>query len=338
MKKAKKKVVSIVAVVLCAAVVIGLVSYDYIKSSNEVNKTYIAMGTVISSSISGKDAEKATAEIEEAINGLETACLSWRAEESDVWRINLNAGKDVSVSRETAAWIGRALDISADSDGAFDITVGKLTQLWNIGSGKEKLPDKETIKVLLEDVGYKKVMVSNTSVKIDSFQAIDLGAIGKGIACDVIRDILKEYDVKDAVISVGGSVLIFGNKASVGIANPDNSSQYMATVEVDNQSISTSGDYERFFEAEGKKYHHILDPESGYPAVTDLRSVTVICDSGLDCDALSTACFILGYRESLELLEKYEAQAVFVFDNHTVSVTDGLKNDFKLTSNDYTVE
>ena len=338
MIKAKKKVVSAVAIILCAAVVIGLVSYDYIKSSNEVSKTFVAMGTVVSASITGKDAESATKEVEETVIGLENACLSRWVEDSDVWRINQNAGNDVSVSRETAAWIGRALDFSADSDGAFDITVGELTQLWNIGSDEEAVPAKEDVTKLLEKVDYQKVIFSSTSVKIDNGQAIDLGAIGKGIACDVIKDVLAQYDIKEAVVSVGGSVLIYNQKASVGIVDPNNTQSHLATVEIDGQCVSTSGDYERFFEADGKTYHHILDPETGYPAVTDLRSVTVICDSGLDCDALSTACFIMGYRASLDLLEKYDAEAVFVFDNNTISITDGIKDDFKLTSNNYTVE
>lgn len=338
MTKAKKKVVSAVAIILCAAVVIGLVSYDFVKSSLEVSKTFVAMGTVVSSSITGKDAEKATKEIEETILGLENACLSRRVEESDVWRINQNAGNDVSVSTETAAWIGRTLDISADSDGAFDITVGKLTQLWNIGSGDEALPERKTIDTFLADVGYKNVVTRKTSVRIEAAQAIDLGAVGKGIACDVVKDVLTQYDIKEAVISVGGSVLIYNQKASVGIVDPNHTQVHLATIEIDKQCVSTSGDYERFFEADGKTYHHILDPETGYPAVTDLRSVTVICDSGLDADALSTACFVSGYRASLDLLQKYDAEAVFVFDNNTVSITDGIKNDFKLTSNDYTVE
>ncbi len=334
----KKKIIPIIAVVVCAAIVIGLVSYDFAKSSLSVESTNVAMGTVVSFSIKGKDAQSATDEIEEFISGLENSCLSWRVEESDVWRINDGAGTDVAVSTETASWIGRALDISADSEGAFDITVGKLTRLWNIGSGEEVLPDKETINTLLDDVGYKKVFVSDTSVKIEGCQAIDLGAIGKGIACDVTKDLLDNYSIKEAIVSVGGSILVYNQKASVGIADPNNSQKHMATVEVDNQCVSTSGDYERFFEAGEKKYHHILDPETGYPAVTDLRSVTVVCDSGLEADALSTACFVMGYRKSLELLNKYDAEAVFVFDNNAVIVTDGIKDSFKLTSDNYTVE
>lgn len=338
MVKNKRKVAGLISIILCVAIVIGLVSYDFIKSSQKHEKNFIAMGTVITTSITGEDAETATDEIEEIIISLEEACLSRRVEESDVWRINQGAGTDVSVSRETASWIGRALDVCADSNGAFDITIGKLSGLWNIGSGEEILPDKDEIKALLDGVGYKNVFVSNTSVKIEDTQAIDLGAIGKGIACDVIKETLDEYDINEAVISVGGSILIYSQKASVGIADPDNSSQHMATIEIDDQCVSTSGDYERFFEADGKKYHHILDPETGYPAVTDLRSVTVVCDSGLDCDALSTACFIMGYRKSLDLLQKYNAEAVFVFDNHTLSVTDGLKDKINITSDDYKVE
>ncbi len=338
MKKANKKIVSAVAICLCVAIVAGLVFYDFIKSSQQTKKTYIAMGTVITSSITGKDAEQTTGEIEEAVIGLENACLSWRTEGSDIWRINNNAGSDVSVSRETADWIGRTLDISADSDGAFDVTLGKLTQLWNIGNGNETVPSKDEINSLLENIGYKGIIVSDTSVRIGQAQSVDLGAVGKGIACDSIREILKSRDIKEAVISVGGSVIVYNQKASVGIIDPNNTATSMATVVVDDKCVSTSGDYERFFEADGKKYHHIIDPETGYPVVTDLRSVTVICDSGLDSDALSTACFVLGYRKSLELLKKYEAEAVFVFDNNTVSITDGLKNSFELTSDNYVVE
>lgn len=338
MTKNKKKIISIISIIVCFVLIVGLISYDFITSSNTVKSTHIAMGTVVSASITGEDAKKASDAIEETLAGLENACLSWRVEDSDVWRINKRNGEDVSVSRDTAYWISEALDVSADSDGAFDITVGKLTQLWNIGSEEAKVPSSGQIKALIENVDYKKVSATYTSVKINQGQAIDLGAVGKGIACDVIRDLLDSYNIKDAVVSVGGSILIYNQKANVGIADPENSSKSIATIEIDDKNVSTSGDYERFFESDGKKYHHILDPETGYPAVTDLRSVTVICNSGLDADAISTACFVMGYKRSLELLKKYDAEAVFIFDNNTVSITDGIKDEFKLTSDKYTVE
>ncbi len=338
MKKNNKKVIGIVAVILCAAVIIGLVSYDLIMNSRTSENSYIAMGTIVSTNVTGSDSDIVSEEIKEAIIGIENACLSRNVEDSDIWRINENPELTVSVSRETAYWTGEALDICSDSNGAFDITIGKLSKLWNIGSGEETVPSKEDIEKLLSSVSYKNVLVNDTSVKISNGQALDLGAVGKGIACDAIKEILDNNDIKDAVVSVGGSVLVYGKKASIGIVDPNNSENYMATISIDNQCVSTSGDYERFFESDGKTYHHILDPETGYPAVTDLRSVTVVCDSGLDSDALSTACFVLGYKDSLELLKKYDAQAVFIFDNNTVTVTDGLKDSFELKSNDYTVE
>ncbi len=338
MKSSKKKLISAIAILLCAVLIVGLVSYDYIKSSNQIKNTYLAMGTVITSSVTGKNAQEATDEIQEAIIGIENSCLSWRIKDSDIYRINENAGNAVSVSRETSSWISRCIDFSVDSEGAFDITVGKISQLWNFGSEKKNVPSKAEIDALLKNVGYKHILVNSTTVEIDKGQAIDLGAVGKGIACDVIRDILNKYDIKEAVVSVGGSLLIYGDKINVGIIDPDDDSKYLATIKIKNKCVSTSGDYERFFEKDGVKYHHIIDPTDGYPASTDLRSVTVVCDSGLDSDALSTACFVLGYRKSLTLLEKYNAQAVFVFSDNSVNVTNGLADDFKLNSNKYTVE
>ncbi len=338
MKISKKRLVSIIAIILCAVLIIGLVSYDYVIRNNQIKKTYIAMGTVITTSVIDKDAQLITDEIEEAVNGIENSCLSWMIKDSDVWRINENAGEPVSVSRDVSNWISRCIDISVESDGAFDITIGKISQLWNIGSGNEEVPSQDEIDELLKKVGYNHILLSDTTVEIDNGQAIDLGAVGKGIACDVIRDILNNYGTKEAVISVGGSLLIYGNKAAVGIVDPDDDSKHIATIEIKDKCVSTSGDYERFFEKDGVKYHHIIDPADGYPANTDLRSVTVVCQSGLDSDALSTACFVLGYRKSLELLEKYDAEAVFVFNDNTINVTDGLADDFKLNSNNYTVE
>ncbi len=338
MNRLNKKVVTIVSVCLCIALIFGLIAYDYYISVIEFKETYISMGTIVTSSVSGKDAQKANNEIQETIDGIEKSCLSRNAEGSDVWRINNNPNQHVSVSKDTVNWIARGIDFAVESDGLFDITIGKITQLWGIGTSAQRVPSKEELNVLLDNVGYKHISLTNNTVKIKDGQALDLGAIGKGIACDIAAEILKKYNIKNATISVGGSVLVYGDKVSVGIIDPNDNTKHMATIDVKNKCISTSGDYERFFEKDGKKYHHIIAPYDGYPASSDLRSVTVVCDSGLDSDALSTICFILGYRKSLDILEKYNAQAVFVFNDNTVNVTQGLSKDFKLYSNDYTVE
>lgn len=335
-KNGSKKIIAITVAVLCAVIIIGIAVYDLYISSGKSSDTYIAMGTLVTTELNGVNSAEATADIKEEINGVEESCISWRESDSDVARINKSPNSDVSVSRQTAGWISDSLDICQKSNGAFDITVGNLSKLWNIGSENAAVPKEADIEKIIQNIGYDKVLVNDTTVKIGSNQSLDLGAVGKGIACDCAKEILKEYKIKSAVISVGGSVLLYGNKKfTVGIIDPDNDSDYMATIKIKNKFVSTSGDYERYFEQDGKRYHHLLDPSTGYPAENNLRSVTVICDSGLQSDALSTACFVMGYKKSLGLLNQFDAQAVFIFDDKTVAVTDGIKDSFELSGNGY---
>lgn len=337
-KKSTKKAVKVIALILCAVIIAGFISYDIYISSAKKEKTFYSMGTLVTLKLSGKNASSCAEEIQNTIDGIDTSYLSWREEGSDVERINASAGSDVSVSRETAAWISKALDICSASDGTFDITLGKISQLWDIDNGGGKVPKESDIEALLDDAGYDRVLVNDTSVKCGEGQSIDLGSIGKGIACDVTKDILKSNKINNAVVAVGGSVLIYGKSATVGITDPYNTSSYMAVLKLKDKFISTSGDYQKYFESDGKRYHHIIDPATGYPSEGDLTSVTVIADSGLESDALSTACFVMGYKKSLGLLNQYNAEAVFIFKDKTVAVTDGVKNSFEIKNSDYTVK
>ena len=155
---------------------------------------------------------------------------------------------------------------------------------------------------------------------------IDLGAVGKGMACDMLKAYFDMSDMQGAIISVGGSILAWGdhNKAGdkwqIAIAHPRSEGEYLGVLSLDEGFVSTSGDYERYFEENGKRYHHIIDATKGYPAETDLVSVTIVCDSGIISDALSTACFILGEEKSMPLLEKYAASAIFVDKDMNISV------------------
>lgn len=335
--KEKLKSKKVIAVVLCVTLILGIIACDIILGLKKAEKTYIAMGTIVSAQIYGKDSKEAEAEIQESIIGIEEACLSWRIDGSDVQRINANSGDYVSVSADTAKWIASACKICEKSGGAFDISVGKVTQLWNIGSGKESLPEKDKLKEALKTVDFSNILCTPTQIKISEGQGIDMGAVGKGIACDRSFEILESYNIKSAIISVGGSVLVYGKKATVGIINPNDDSKHLGTIKLKNKFVSTSGDYERFFELNGKKYHHIIDPMTGYPADSNIKSVTVVSNSGLESDALSTACFVLGYKPSLELLSQFNAEAVFVLRDNSIAVTQGLKRDFKLTDNSFTV-
>lgn len=327
-----------IIIAVCAVLIIGIIVFDFVSGSKTVSESYIAMGTLTSTSLKGKNSGIASQEIKENIEGIESSCLSWRIDGSDVNRINSSAGKFVSVSVDTADWISQCIDLCDKSGGAFDITVGKLTRLWDFDSGNNTVPEEDKIKESVDSADYTSVFFNETAVKIGNDQLLDLGAVGKGIACDSAYEILESNKIKSAVVSVGGSILAYGKDTKVGIANPDNDKDYIGILNVKNKFISTSGDYERYFEKDGKIYHHILNPDTGYPAENDLRSVTVIADSGLHSDALSTACFVLGYKSALGLLKQYNAQAVFIFKDKTVEVTDGIQDSFKITDNSFTVK
>lgn len=336
-KKLNKK--SLIAVILCAVIVFGIVSYDFISGRSSCEKTSVAMGTVVTVKLFGFGAKNDLDKIETEINGLENSVLSWRKEGSDVYRINKGSGTQVSVSPDTVKIIGQCIDISDDCGGVFDITIGNVTKLWDFGGNHQRLPSDDEIKTALGSVGYKNVSISGNAVQIKKGQSLDLGAVGKGFVCDKIKELLDKGRTKSAVVSVGGSLLIYGNRTfSVGIVNPDNDKQSMGTLKLKDTCVSTSGNYEKYFEQDGKRYHHILNAITGYPATSEFKSVTVVCESGLISDALSTVCYIAGYRKSIEILKKFDAEAVFIFNNNAVRVTDGLSGKFTVTDDSYTLD
>lgn len=336
-KKLNKK--SLIAIILCAVIVFGIVSYDFISGRSTCEKTSVAMGTVVTVKLFGFGAKNDLDKIETEINGLENSVLSWRKEGSDVYRINKGSGTQVSVSPDTVKIIGQCIDISDDCGGVFDITIGNVTKLWDFGGNNQRLPSDDEIKTALGSVGYKNVSISGNAVQIKKGQSLDLGAVGKGFVCDKIKELLDKGRTKSAVVSVGGSLLIYGNRTfSVGIVNPDNDKQSMGTLKLKDTCVSTSGNYEKYFEQDGKRYHHILNATTGYPATSEFKSVTVVCESGLISDALSTVCYIAGYRKSIEILKKFDAEAVFIFNNNAVRVTDGLSGKFTVTDDSYTLD
>lgn len=336
-KKLNKK--SLIAIILCAVIVFGIVSYDFISGRSSCEKTSVAMGTVVTVKLFGFGAKNDLDKIETEINGLENSVLSWRKEGSDVYRINKGSGTQVSVSPDTVKIIGQCIDISDDCGGVFDITIGNVTKLWDFGGDNQRLPSDDEIKTALGSVGYKNVSISGNAVQIKKGQSLDLGAVGKGFVCDKIKELLDKGRTKSAVVSVGGSLLIYGNRTfSVGIINPDNDKQSMGTLKLKDTYVSTSGNYEKYFEQDGKRYHHILNATTGYPATSEFKSVTVVCESGLISDALSTVCYIAGYRKSVEILKKFDAEAVFIFNNNAVRVTDGLSGKFTVTDDSYTLD
>jgi len=205
-------------------------------------------------------------------------------------------------------------ELIADTDGAFDHRIGKLISLWGIGTDHARVPTDEEINAVLDDRSQ-----------------MHPGAYGKGYACDVLKAYLDEHHIKGACIAVGGSVLCYGShdgkdEYTVAIRDPrGEATDYIGVIKVKDQVVSTSGDYERVFEQDGRRYHHILDPHTGYPVESNLASVTVVSGSGFLSDALSTAAFSLGKERGMKLLEDYGAEGVFIDTDMNIYTTDGIE-------------
>lgn len=344
-----------VAVCVAAVVVIALSAFDVIKVGREYKNSSVLMNTTVSADISGTQAQSVGEEIFKRISQLENKLLSRHIELSAVGEINACAGQETVITLFSQSYeegnvddpvsdilniISRCQTLRQDSGGAFNPLLGRLSDLWGFGTGNERVPSENEIKSVLNGTD-EPIEINGRKVKIPTNTVLDLGAVGKGIACDEAKKLLESAKVKSAVISVGGSVLLYGEdrQFEVGIRDPFSQSgtDCFATLSLSACCVSTSGSYERNFEFDGITYHHILNPKTGYPADSGLVSVTVVCEDGFLSDALSTACFVLGYEDSLPLLKKYNAEAVFVTDEKKVLVTDGLCDSLSVEKDSFTV-
>jgi len=248
--------------------------------------------------------------------------LSRTLKGSDVYNINNANGENVKVDKETFYLIKRSLEFCEETDGAVDITIAPLIDEWGFSDrtySKNAKPEDKRIKELLSDIDYKCVVLTepDTVRLTDPKAKIDLGFIAKGYIADKIKEYLVSNGVESGIISLGGNIVVInakpdGSDYNVGIKDPSNSGDIISSVKVKNKSVVTSGTYERFVEYDGIKYHHILDTSTGYPVDNGIESVTIISDSSLEGDALSTICLILGEEGSKELLDKYNAEASYI--------------------------
>lgn len=266
---------------------------------------------------------------------------------SEISLINDNAGLDaVAVSEETYDFLKRAVQLCEQSDGAFDITLGPVIDLWGIGTDKQRVPSDAELANALQHVGYQKIEFddeNHTVMLPDPFMRIDLGGLGKGYATDRASAVYDEAGLSCALLSTNSSILLRGPKPDgenfvIGVRDPRGSvNDYVGTLSVENAFIGTSGDYERYFEESGQRYHHILDPSTGKPAQNGLTGITVVNTNGTDADYLSTYLFVMGKEYVLEHLNEYEIIAVD--DQKQVYVSDKLKDSFTLDeSSGYTLK
>lgn len=251
--------------------------------------------------------------------------LSRTVEGSDVWMLNHAGGNPVEVHPETAALLRLAVEIGEQSGGAFDITIAPVSVLWNFTADHPSVPDRDALLSAASRVDYRNITIDGNTVTLNNGAEIDLGGIAKGYIADRVAAYLRERGVTSACINLGGNVVTIGAKPdgslwTIGVRDPNGTPEQSEEVlKLSDAAVVTSGTYERFFELDGVRYHHILDPKSGMPVSNGLASVTIVGTRSDLCDALSTACFVLGEEAGRALLERYGVQAIFLYEDGTRS-------------------
>ncbi len=278
--------------------------------------------------------------------------MSANKDGTEIAAVNKAAGRTgaagaVKVSDDTFYVISKALEYAKLTGGAFDPSVGPLVKLWNIGSEGASVPPAKSIAAALKLIDWKKVSLDAEAktVRLASpGMRLDLGAIAKGYAADECDRILHAHKVKAAIVDLGGNVLVFGKKKDgnpwkIGVQNPDKErNSYIGLVTGFDITVVTSGIYERFFIQDGKRYHHILDTKTGFPVDNGLKSVTIMTNSSIDADGLSTSVFALGKDRGLELVKSMKgAEAVIIDSADRVWLSPGASKLFKLTDKTYTL-
>lgn len=244
--------------------------------------------------------------------------LSKTIEDSDVWNLNHANGAPITVDSETAALLQLAKTVAEASDGAFDVTIAPASALWNFTKEPPTLPDAALLEETLRRVGDENLVIDGNTVTLLNGAEIDLGGIAKGYIADCAASYLKENGVRHACINMGGNIVVFGGKPdgspwTIGIRDPNGAPDESAEIiRLTDGVLVTSGNYERFFELDGVRYHHILDPQTGMPVQNGLASVTILAETSALSDALSTACFVLGEKAAKPLLDRFKARAIFL--------------------------
>lgn len=253
-------------------------------------------------------------------------------ENSLTYEVNTAADSLFDLDEEFCSLLEKSFEITDKTEGAFDVTLGTVTELWNVTAEEPVIPTDDAVAEALSHVGRDKLTLDGTTIKkIDRLTKLDFGAIAKGYALALITEHLEGTDVVYGLVSFGGNVSVFGSKGEdvkykVGITDPADTSKVVGYVYIDSGYVSVSGDYERFFEKDAVRYHHIMDAKTGKPAESDISSVSVICDDGTLADALSTALFVIGSEKAVEFQKSgaYDFEAVITTKDGETIVTDGL--------------
>lgn len=332
-----KRIVSALVVLLVMGAVL-LVSRERRETQTAHTKDLFAMDTFFSLKVYGFGGEDALEQCAERIRELE-GLLSVTGEGSDVWRINHpDSGYRIAVSADVCLLIESALEIGDETYGALDITLYPVLREWGFTTGEYRIPQAESIQALLEKVDYKKIKpdTEEMTVLAPEGMEIDLGAVAKGYTGDCLVELLRNRGVTSAILDLGGNIQTLGAKPDgvpwrVAVKDPFEPDRELGVLEVTDKAVITSGGYERYFTGEdGRDYWHILDPADGYPADSGLVSVTVVGDSGVRCDGLSTALFVMGKEKAVELYRQAgDFEMLLVTEDGGLYITEGLEDCFE---------
>lgn len=334
----KKKIAAIIiGIVLILAVVLGLYKILSNKMYN-FTKSFTAMDTAVSVTLWGKSFDDGLYNsIKSYIEDLDNRFDPYN-ENGEIYK--LNKSRNLKCSYETADIISKTLSIQ-DKYKNIDISSGNLISLWDFQAENPAVPSSEEIAKSLKTVNSENIHINGNLISLEEKTKIDLSAVAKGYACDVIKKELEKSDMDCAVISFGSSTLLYGEKPSgdefsLAVRNPESGSEkYVGKLKTKSCVVSTSGGYERYFEVDGKIYSHILDLKTGYPAQTDLKSVTVISQNGLLTDFLSTEIYIGGTQNIDNYLNHENYSVIALSLDNKIYISDDIKSSFEITDNKY---
>ncbi|MEG0084970.1 MAG: FAD:protein FMN transferase [Niameybacter sp.] len=317
-------------------------------SSNEpLKRTELLMGTTVSITLFDHQTEETLDAAFNLVKNLENE-LSLNKSSTLLTQLNASSGTSpYKVNSTLFDIVEKGLYYSQLTNGSFDLSVGPLVKLWSIGLPEARVPSQTEIDATLPLIGYQNITLNKEDSSIylhkPSMQ-LDLGGIAKGYTADAIATLLSSKGVGHALIDLGGNIYTLGAKIDgslwkVGIQDPfESRSNIVGYVSVANQSVVTSGIYERYLEADGNKYHHILNPQTGYPFENDIAGISIISDTSIDGDALSTAVFSQGLEEGMAFVQTLPGiDAIFITKDSQVYITEGLKNSFVLTNEAFTL-
>ena len=303
------------------------------KQAEQHMTALFAMDTYMELKVWCPDGECVLQTASDRISQLENT-FSVTIPESDISRLNHANGQPLEVSADTAAVIQKGIAMGDASGGALDISIYPVLQAWGFTAEEKHVPANETIQSLLQNVDYTRIRAEGQTITLPAEMQIDLGALAKGYTSDEVIRIFRENGAESAIVSLGGNVQTLGRKPDgsrwkVGIVDPFQPSENMGVLEIEDQAVITSGNYERYFEENGVRYWHILDRADGQPADNGLVSVTVVGSSGLECDALSTALFVEGTERAVKHWQQDRGfEMLLVTDDGHILLTEGLEDVF----------